>query len=367
MIADACNCTGTGYAGAHCGICLPHNLCCGNEQQLCHNGGSCLFDPAATGHGFTCDCSGSGFTGSFCDQHADGSAAAGPWEDWEVFCAVVTAASLLTVPCVIVLFRATLANLEDMQLPQGKDSLGWWGLLFFVVGVLDLFSDCGLCITLFMCEEWHLLICSATTIVVTTAVTLYLGFSTLTTIRTDDPDSRASSWLMSGQNGIVTSVIIIASASRLESMAILRLRLCGWDVLDFPMGDKYFHFVRHAGVYHHIIEDIPHAMVSLALISFSGQDREDGQPHCGDESSVLGVTGHTLAITSLVFSLGSIFFGLVNKAVMLIAMPERTEVMNSFRRSVGDLRQSIPLAVMGGGSARVSDRQRRLVEQPGSE
>jgi hypothetical protein len=52
----------------------------------------------------------------------------------------------------------------------------------------------------------------------------------------------------------------------MASLAVLRLELCGNELVRFPMGDKHFHFLRNAGMYHFLLEDLPHGVVSVALL-----------------------------------------------------------------------------------------------------
>ena len=51
-------------------------------------------------------------------------------------------------------------------------------------------------------------------------------------------------------------------------MAILRLRIRGKLLLDFPDSDdhRFFHYMRHSGMYHYLVEDIPHAFLSVAVL-----------------------------------------------------------------------------------------------------
>ena len=40
------------------------------------------------------------------------------------------------------------------------------------------------------------------------------------------------------------------SASHIESMSILRLRICGKNMIMLPMEAKHFFFLNNAGAYH---------------------------------------------------------------------------------------------------------------------
>jgi hypothetical protein len=70
-------------------------------------------------------------------------------------------------------------------------------------------------------------------------------------------------------------VVVLASCSRLESLSVLRLRLCGREITDFPMAPKHFFFIQSAGAYHLLIEDIPHSLVVRARGMRNGHRRHD--------------------------------------------------------------------------------------------
>ena len=62
-------------------------------------------------------------------------------------------------------------------------------------------------------------------------------------------------------------VVILCSACRIESLAILRLRLCDTMMLDFPIDPRHFHFLRYNGWFHAILADIPHLLVAVAVLA----------------------------------------------------------------------------------------------------
>ena len=70
---------------------------------------------------------------------------------------------------------------------------------------------------------------------------------------------------MRGRNGTLVTLIILGASSGLESVAILRLRLCGRAVIAYPMQDRHFHVIRFAGMYHYLVED----MVRTTLFSLT--------------------------------------------------------------------------------------------------
>ena len=132
-----------------------------------------------------------------------------------------------------------------------------------------------------------------------------------------------------GGNQVLAPLIVVASSSRLNSMAILRLRLCGKLLLDFPDSEdhRFFHYMRHSGMYHYLVEDIPHAVLSVAVLVLAnherGRESGDTMGACaeGDFDLFGWVISHThVAIASLAVSLGSIVFGIVAKAMQQVTV-----------------------------------------------
>ena len=71
-------------------------------------------------------------------------------------------------------------------------------------------------------------------------------------------------------------MVVLASSSRLNSMAILRLKIGDKVLLDFDdsKDHRYFQFVRNAAMFHYLVEDIPHALTSIAVIGSAARIRQ---------------------------------------------------------------------------------------------
>ena len=83
-------------------------------------------------------------------------------------------------------------------------------------------------------------------------------------------DNRQSqNWFV--ENSKLVTCVALASASNLEGTAILRLRLCGKEISNMPVQDKFYGFLRNAGMYHYLLEDIPHILIALAQVSRSSR------------------------------------------------------------------------------------------------
>lgn len=215
-------------------------------------------------------------------------------------CAVVTLGCMLPIPRIVRRLKAELhavSHQPEIQLSQQSQALGLFGLLMFLLGVVDLITDVGLCAELLAHGEWMLLVCALVTCLATTATTMHLGFHLFEVIATHNGCARA--WAL--ENGKLMALVLVLSTSRLESLAILRLRLCGRDLLHMPMEHRHFHFIRQAGVFHYVVEDLPHAAVSIAQLVINGK-------------------GSVWAELNLGFSALSIIFGLVNKGVQLLVL-----------------------------------------------
>jgi hypothetical protein len=121
-------------------------------------------------------------------------AAAQSWHVWEVLCVLVTFGTLLPLPRIVYHFRCGIRDVPEVTLPEGQDSQGLMGSFLFLWGLLDLIFDVGLCITLFHCGRWVLFSCCLTTLLVTAAITVTLGFGALRVVASSSADARQ--WLL---------------------------------------------------------------------------------------------------------------------------------------------------------------------------
>eukprot|EP01047_Picozoa_sp_COSAG01_P054961 COSAG01_NODE_6063_length_3874_cov_5.778278_4_plen_469_part_00 len=207
-------------------------------------------------------------------------------------------------------FQTDLDSCRDVDLQQDDRHQGWLGLVSFLFGVFHLFSDGILIYQLFSCP---------TRMVAAICFTVSSVCTVLTTIRFAlifhhklKVHPRQSNIAQSQKGRLGIPAIILLSASRLESMALLRLRLrfpCGIcpgyehallaDDRDY---DQYFHFLRSAvGSYHYCMEDVPHAVITIVLLS------QHGASGCKE-------AGHW-EVAGLIFSVLTVVFGLVSKRI----------------------------------------------------
>ena len=233
---------------------------------------------------------------------------------WERACVITTAATWLPIPHIIRRYERSLAGLQDSRsdprLSEDRKWTGPFGLLLFVFGLADVVIDVWFCVKMWLCGQIVLFVCATATTIVTAMMTWYLGYRTLRSIvEHDQRDGRpAAAWLSNHE--FAGPIVVVASSSRLNSMAILRLKIGRWKILDFDDSDnqRYFHFMRNSGMFHYLVEDIPHAMASLAVIS-AGHSMQ-----CGADQNP------TVAKLSLVFSLGSILLGIISKTIQQLTL-----------------------------------------------
>ena len=82
-------------------------------------------------------------------------------------------------------------------------------------------------------------------------------------------------------------------------MAILRLRLRGKLLIGFPDSEdhRFFFFLRNAGLYHFWVEDIPHVLISLALLNSADDEGFQVGTALHDLLSFLWGTGWFAAVS----------------------------------------------------------------------
>jgi hypothetical protein len=321
----SCNCT-AGWTGVHCTAkadeCEASRPCNKIDfDALCR-------PDSESDRGYVCNCS-TGYSSSV-EDGANCNVHESKFTLWEVVCITATVASVAPVPFMIRRFSRSLGYLHDPHLPEGKDAIGLFGFLMFVFGVADLALDIGLCFTLASCDQVVLLCCCLVTLAVTTTMTWYLGYSTLkSVVRADRREgSPSSAWLM--KHPLIGPLIVLASSSRLNSMAILRLRVCGRMLIDFPdsADHRFFYFMQNAGLYHFWVEDIPHALISMALLNAADDEGHEACMFHGHSKMVrlfdrpleLPFGDTDIAWASLFASVGSILFGLVSRMMLLVTV-----------------------------------------------
>lgn len=260
---------------------------------------------------------------------------------WALACFIIAVASSLTLPFFMCRFWSKLDEVEQTEHCDEDDASDWPGALMFVHGVLDIFSDVGLCLSTTGCQEGFLFLASLISLLLPAIASLILTFTALATMESGNAD--AANWHRRHNIGVV--LVIIASCMRIESLSILRLRLsyvpdCIGRI-DFPgMTAKHYNFVRFSGGYRAVVTDIPHMLVGIAMLHLAGEGT------CTDDhwwlSLLPGDPAHAArycAIVNIVFSSTSIFWGFVSRVAWSIQnkaldlRPQRlTDVVESIQK-----------------------------------
>jgi hypothetical protein len=308
--AHSCRCT-HGWAGNTC----TQQDSCVVPTNPCQHGGECSLDE--TNIGFNCQCT-AGYGGDTCEVST---------HTWETISAIVTVICSVPMPLVVKRFRKSLHDLTDPAFVspdlRENDHQGVIGFLLYLYGVFDLIVDVLLCASLFKCRQWVLFVCSTWTLGITTLLTWYLGYSALRAVGVGrdkgvPPDTESYGDWIAGNQGLA-SLIVLGSSSRLDSMAILRLRLFGKTLVDFPdaRDHRFWFFLKNAGMYHYLVEDLPHTIVSLALLQAQTGAVSRCEP--GADTYHLPLADKTIAWLALCLSIGSMLFGVVRKTIQLLA------------------------------------------------
>ena len=221
---------------------------------------------------------------------------------------------------------------------RGKTAhtVSWYSMMAYnVLSLSPLACLAGpiFCVSLALCGQWWLFACCVLTLTVTTCVTVHLAFVILNEVRpfyrlsctscdliyvgdqVAASSPQAKGWLV--KHGKIVTVIVIAASSRLDMLCIFRLQICGHSITKLPMEDRHFHFLRNAGMFHHLIEDIPHGFVGIARLAIGGIEGRE----TSSASWLAGaMDGGTVTIISMTLSIASIVFGLLNKSIQFLVL-----------------------------------------------
>eukprot|EP01051_Picozoa_sp_SAG22_P003628 SAG22_NODE_179_length_16124_cov_7.355445_9_plen_1322_part_00 len=238
--------------------------------------------------------------------------------DIGVLCLTATAAfSVAPLRPIVRWFTWKIDQLPELHLPLNQQKIGWFGTLLFLHGIVDLFVDAGFCLQMLYCDR-VLGLCASISMLCTCCVSWYLGYSvvpalTEPTRRTNgEVDTSAQQWVFGHAPYI--GMIVLMSGSRIESMAMLKLQL-KWPIQipAMPMQDKHLHFLRNSGMYHHLIEDLPHIMIAIVTLLYPGSRG------CAEDAHIFSVklplNSQTWAIIQITLSGLSICLGIATRAV----------------------------------------------------
>eukprot|EP01043_Picozoa_sp_COSAG02_P005994 COSAG02_NODE_167_length_31944_cov_19.552237_1_plen_715_part_00 len=241
----------------------------------------------------------------------------------------------VTIPS---LCKSMRNSLRRLQLPADDNAQGLLGLALFLWGVLDLALSVKSALTLWHCdglaEHLVLFACFVSSLAATVGATIYLACCALNVIRQDmrtanahhrddvatSRDTSSSSqfsvlsdttkWVLEHRN--VVPLILILSATRFSSLAVLRLRVCGYKIFNYPMEDRHLHFLRNAGIFKHLVADIPMALTSGVLL-YASHGRHCV---CGDSEDLMSAV--KVATTMLWCKILFIAWGFLKSSTQLL-------------------------------------------------
>jgi hypothetical protein len=181
---------------------------------------------------------------------------------------------------------------------------GCGGLVTFWFGVMNTVGQILLMIRLLHADKYLLFAIVLSSSISTVVTSLPLAFCILQEVARDKKLDFFNEVMERGH----IKWIVLLSTSRIESLSVLRLRLCTCaPVWSFPMKPKHFYFIQSIGAYHLLVKDIPHALVSLVEI---GDDMFSVPAECSES------TWHDCLLAYSPWC--AIAFGSVNLAVTLL-------------------------------------------------
>ena len=152
----------------------------------------------------------------------------------------------------LVLLR--LCALPPPSFPDAEFGTGLLGALGPVLGMVDIIASVWFPIQLVMFREmtcdtdatevrlYVLSICCLISLATTMISTLVLAINVLGEI---GQAPRAAAWLHKNQTPV--AVLVLVSLTRLENLRVLKSTVWGWTLLDLPIEEKHFEFLKRCG------------------------------------------------------------------------------------------------------------------------
>eukprot|EP01043_Picozoa_sp_COSAG02_P015969 COSAG02_NODE_693_length_18428_cov_268.516722_6_plen_1206_part_00 len=145
---------------------------------------------------------------------------------------------------------------------------GLFGGGMAIMGIAGAGTHMWFCISLYQCHEIGLFTCAVFSALLTLTSTVYLiCYMRTKLIQHDD----VATWYRENRNGKQTVFIMLLACVRLDILALLRLRVCGYDVVACPMKNEHFQWVRYAGIYQCITEDLSSLVLAVLHLTSSSE------------------------------------------------------------------------------------------------
>lgn len=180
--------------------------------------------------------------------------------------AVLTIGAVIPTCWVVPRLKQRLDDPERLQ--SYPEPTGIFGLSMGFVGIVSAGVHVCFCISLLQCEdpEIGLFVCAVSTSALTMVTTCYLIHCARSTIL---KHKDVAEWYRTNSHSKQMLFIMVLSSFRLDTMGLLRLRICSQNLLvECPMRPEHFQWLRYAGVYHCVVEDLAYVMIAaLKLVS----------------------------------------------------------------------------------------------------
>jgi hypothetical protein len=217
--------------------------------------------------------------------------------------------SIATALVVSVTSTFTLGSyLRLRKLPSAEEQdkhAGIKDLLSGLMGIGDILSDVALMMLLGDHRELTLQYYGAVASLTTSAlVSTLIAVLFLKRVVSDNP--AAGTWLGSGKNIPITTVIMLLSMTKLESMMLLDLHVLGKPLVEFPMSTRHKLFLKQFGIVTQLLENLPQLLIAATSWSVLNATESVG---------LFGVKETVWLQLSLVITITSLFYGVVSKLV----------------------------------------------------
>jgi hypothetical protein len=208
---------------------------------------------------------------------------------------VLTVATATSACWIVPHLKQQLDDPEPLQ--NYPAPTGAFGLSMCILGLVGAVFHVAFCISLLQCGQVGLFVCAVSTSALTMATTVYLILCTRSKIL-EHADS--AEWYRTDSHGKQTVCIMILSTLRLDSMALLRLRICSSNLqVECPMRPEHFQWLRYAGIYHCVMEDL--AYVIIAGLKLSAGCHGTSAPEAGI-TGLIQQYGSATAVLRIVLS-----------------------------------------------------------------
>ncbi len=327
----ACECP-AGWTGS---LCETPAICETALGPRCHNGATCT---AQSDEGFKCACT-PGWSGTTCGVALSGTAAIFTHPTLLHLLGISVLCGLALVPVSVWRHHQQLHQLSyasqwqrqpadgmsDGIIAMDSSQEGWnlsteslpddvtkgncrstlchrlQAFICCAQGLLSLVSGGWLCVLLAAHRFSFLFVCAASTYIVTTLTTVYLGYRTMAHISEIEGNHVQLEWWLS--HFVSVGFLLVVSANRLESLYTMPRMLCRGQQSLFPFEPPHIWLLQHAGLYRHLSADVP---LLLVAVVFMGVVRDDVAARVDGDRSV-----DACAIFSIVSTCWNLLSGLL--------------------------------------------------------